>query len=249
MRFTTQEKRWQKKARFVCFLGLISVLLSACGGADDEDDGDQDPGGETPVPTLEPSATPTTTPTPTPDSKPDNDNDGVIDEQDQCPDTPESFVVDEQGCPLFEKVGDCSMSDEEKRMIVLHNEARAVGQWCGGEWREPVAALRWDCRLATAARLHSEDMATNNFFSHVGSNGSAFSDRISAQGYRWSGAAENIIAGYGTVERSVQGWLDSDGHCHNMMTNYKDMGAGKGVPSGEGYSEYWTSNFASSFDN
>ena len=52
-------------------------------------------------------------------------------------------------------------------------------------------------------------MVTNNFFDHVGSNGSTLGSRVAATGYAASALGENIAAGYGTVTNVMTGWMNS----------------------------------------
>lgn len=61
-----------------------------------------------------------------------------------------------------------------------------------------LSDLTADSRLQTAADLHSQDMAQNDFFSHTSLDGTRFSERISAQQYDWNRCGENIAAGYTT---------------------------------------------------
>ncbi len=56
--------------------------------------------------------------------------------------------------------------------------------------------LKANSELQEAARLHSLDMGTNNYFSHTSQDGTTFDKRITTQGYQWSHAGENIAAGY-----------------------------------------------------
>ncbi len=84
--------------------------------------------------------------------------------------------------------------------------------------------LAFNAELLQAARLHTNDMATNNFQSHVGSNGFTFDKRIGNAGYtgigRWIG--ENIFA-YGTSIWHCQAaflvdWGNPElGHRHNLL--------------------------------
>jgi uncharacterized protein YkwD len=46
-----------------------------------------------------------------------------------------------------------------------------------------AGAVAYDARLGVAAQSHANDMVTNNFFSHTGSNGSQLDDRVEAAGY------------------------------------------------------------------
>ncbi len=88
--------------------------------------------------------------------------------------------------------------------------------------------LAFNSKLITAARLHSQDMSTNNFQGHNGSNGSTFDQRINAQGYvNWTGAGENVSAYSQSLLYSHCGfnvdWGNPDlGHRKNIM-NFADQ--------------------------
>ncbi len=103
------------------------------------------------------------------------------------------------------------------------------------------AALRWESRLATAARLHSEDMARRNYFSHTSLDGRTPWDRIRAQGYT-DGSAENIAAGYSTAAAVMTGWMNSPGHKANIL-NCSNKALGVGIGKGGTYGTYWTQDF------
>ncbi len=99
-------------------------------------------------------------------------------------------------------------------------------------------------QLTAAALRHSKDMANNNFFSHVGSDGSKFYERIKDAGYHYKSAAENIAAGYSTPAAVMNGWMNSDGHRKNILnSNYREMGLALVKKSGTSYYNYWTQNF------
>lgn len=104
-------------------------------------------------------------------------------------------------------------------MLTLVNEWRAKGCDCGGETMPPVTPLSWNSLLEQAALDHSKDMGANDLFSHIGSNGSSPGDRLLTAGYDWSSYGENIAAGtiYPDEAKVVQGWIDSPGHCKNIM--------------------------------
>jgi uncharacterized protein YkwD len=89
-------------------------------------------------------------------------------------------------------------------------------------------------------------MAEHNFFSHTGSDNRSASQRIGDAGYDWSLAAENIAAGYRTVQAVMDGWMASDGHCANIMhPALRDVGVAC-VPGGANntYRNYWTMDLA-----
>lgn len=128
-------------------------------------------------------------------------------------------------------------------MLAAVNQARATARTCGTTQYAAAPPLTLDSRLTTAAQGHSTDMATRNFFSHTGSNGSTPWARITATGYRYSYAGENIAAGYATVDAVMRGWLASPGHCANIMNrNFTQLGVG--YATGGSYRHYWTQDFA-----
>ncbi|MFM7335856.1 MAG: CAP domain-containing protein [Tabrizicola sp.] len=77
--------------------------------------------------------------------------------------------------------------------------------------------LRTNPKLMAAARSHARAMAEQNFFAHVGKDGSRFSSRIHRQGYSYRSAAENIAAGHKSAGDVVRGWLTSAGHRKNIL--------------------------------
>lgn len=108
-------------------------------------------------------------------------------------------------------------------------------------------------QLVTASQGHSNDMATNNFFDHVGSSGGSVAQRASAAGYGWSRVGENIAAGQSTPESVVEGWLNSAGHRENILNcAYVHTGIGHVyqtndtalADAGAPYYHYWTQVFA-----
>lgn len=102
----------------------------------------------------------------------------------------------------------------------------------------PVKALQWNDKLEAAAQGHSDYMNRNKILNHTGSKRSTPASRISTAGYKWVFVAENIAMGQHTVKEVMQSWLNSPGHCKNIMSkNAVDMGAAK---SGA----YWTLVFA-----
>lgn len=125
-------------------------------------------------------------------------------------------------------------------MLAQVNARRASGTTCGGVAYPPVPALSLQGNLRAAADAHAADMATNNYFSHTGRNGSNPGDRITAAGYRWSAWAENIAAGQGTAILAVNGWFASAGHCVNFMSSaVTQIGFGGADNPSSTYRIYW----------
>ena len=124
-------------------------------------------------------------------------------------------------------------------MLQLVNAARAKGCTCGTTVMPPVKPLAWNNILAQIALAHSQDMNHNNYFSHTGLDGSSPGDRLTAGGYIWTSYGENIAEGYTDEQSVMNAWLQSEGHCKNIMDGgFKEMGSGK-----DGF--YWTQDFGS----
>jgi uncharacterized protein YkwD len=127
----------------------------------------------------------------------------------------------------------------QQLMLQLVNASRAKGCTCGTTVMPPVNPLIWNNILAQVALAHSKDMNDNNYFSHTGLDGSSPGDRITAAGYIWTSYGENIAEGYPDEQSVMSAWLQSEGHCMNIMdAGFKEMGFGKD-------GAYWTQDFGS----
>jgi uncharacterized protein YkwD len=135
-----------------------------------------------------------------------------------------------------------STTTQQQEVLKLINQKRASGCNCGTTYYPKTTPLTLDSRLTKASNLHAADMATKNYFSHTGSDGSTPWDRMSRQGYSYSYAGENIAAGYSTASAVVQGWLNSPGHCANIM-NPNFVHVGVGYSTGGSYKYYWVTDF------
>lgn len=101
--------------------------------------------------------------------------------------------------------------------------------------------LRWDARLARAARKHSEQMADRGELTHQFPGEEPVRSRIAAEGVRFTASAENV--GFAsTVERVHGGWMSSPGHRANIL-NEKYNAVGIGVAM-RGRYIYATQNLA-----
>lgn len=111
-----------------------------------------------------------------------------------------------------------------------------------------LAPLRLNPVLSAIAQSHSQDMASNDFFDHCGSNGSTVFDRFLLRGYAYRSGGENIAAGFSTPKSVVNAWIKSPGHRANLLTPFfQEMGVGfVHLPSDPGKIKlryYWTQNF------
>jgi uncharacterized protein YkwD len=133
-----------------------------------------------------------------------------------------------------------------QELLARINEARATPRICGAQAFSAAPPVAWNEMLAQAALGHSEDMASKHYFNHKEPGGSAPADRATRVGYRWRQVGENIASGQHTVMQTVADWLDSPGHCANIMNPaFTEMGAAYAVnPANENRTPYWTQMFA-----
>jgi uncharacterized protein YkwD len=129
------------------------------------------------------------------------------------------------------------------RVVDLVNTARSRGRRCGHERFAAVPPLRPSSKLDDAATAHARDMARRKYFEHRGSDGSEPKDRVRRTGYQWRLTGENIAFGPESAEEVVAGWLDSPGHCANIMEpRFKEIGVGLAVGRKRGQI-YWVQEF------
>jgi len=132
----------------------------------------------------------------------------------------------------------------EARILALVNAARAQPRHCGKQTFAAVPPLRPQALLTGLAASHAADMARHSYFSHTARDGSTVDVRATRAGYRWRSIGENIAAGQMTADRAVQGWLDSPGHCANIMApNFEEMGAAFVVNPQSTSGIYWVQVF------
>jgi len=122
---------------------------------------------------------------------------------------------------------------EEQQLVYLINQERTKAN---------VQTLTVDNKLVNIARMKSQDMIDNNYFSHQSPTyGSPF-DMMKAQGVSYRYAGENI-AGNQSVQSAHTALMNSSGHRANILNpNYKYVGVGvvDGGPYGVMVTEEFT---------
>jgi len=124
-----------------------------------------------------------------------------------------------------------------------------------------LETLGYNEKLASIAKLHSEDMASSGYFSHETPEGLDPTDRAGKADYVcryqignliYSGIGENIHMVTGSsiaflsspesiAEMAVSGWMDSPGHRKNILTsNFSNEGIGVSIST---FTIHVTQNF------
>ena len=128
----------------------------------------------------------------------------------------------------------------EEILLNLINQERA---------NQGLNQLVFDPLLIETARVHSLDMACENYFNHIGSDGSSPFKRIGASGYPYEAAGENIYAGsgpYNCAQEAFKAWMKSPAHQEVMLNeNFEEIGIGYVFNAESTYGGYFTAVFAS----
>lgn len=169
---------------------------------------------------------------------------------------PESEVTETEGLPepiatlpedgerSAQAVDPTQLAKFRAEMLVAVNNARAVARKCGTTSYAAAPPLKANSKLDTSSQGHAASMASKNFFSHTGLDGSSPFDRMKRAGYSFSYAGENIAAGNSTVTATMTQWLNSAGHCANIMNkNFTELGIGYDYGASSTYKHYWVQNF------
>ncbi len=89
-----------------------------------------------------------------------------------------------------------------------------------------LPALATSDQLNRSAQAWTSVMVLSGQFTH--GPGDAFAKRISAAGYNWQTAGENIATGFPTPRSVVAAWMASTDHCRNILDPaFKDVGTGE----------------------
>lgn len=126
-----------------------------------------------------------------------------------------------------------SLTGYEEEVLKLTNQERqnAGLSPCAGN----------DANLNRSAKAKSEDMATQNYFSH---ESPTYGDPFAMMrnfGVQYQSAGENIAKGQPTPQEVVTAWMNSPGHRANIMNgSYTHLGVGYVVKNNV---PYWTQQF------
>ncbi|HEY0006022.1 MAG TPA: CAP domain-containing protein [Pyrinomonadaceae bacterium] len=103
------------------------------------------------------------------------------------------------------------MSLERRAFELINETRRARGQ-------QPLV---WDEELCRMARVHSQNMAGQNFFDHIGPDGMDMETRARTRGITgWRALAENIAYNQGFDDPAgfaVERWVHSEKHRANLL--------------------------------
>jgi uncharacterized protein YkwD len=128
-----------------------------------------------------------------------------------------------------------------EKALAQINAVRASARICGAVPFAAAAPLSWNAKLEVSAAAQAHYMQSIGALSHVGANNVSLGARVTAAGYPWRQLGENIAYGHTTIEDTIQGWVDSPGHCAILMNaDYKDVGVAFDAGDGSATAvSYW----------
>lgn len=134
-------------------------------------------------------------------------------------------------------VGASALGQATPVAVSASEAARRVSVFRAANGLPPVHS---DARLTAIAAAHAVAMGRRDALSHR--IGGSLPKRLSAENYRWVAAAENIGAGYPTLEAAMEGWEQSAGHRKNLLNRaVTEIGIGAAAtPPGSKYHTYWS---------
>ena len=149
------------------------------------------------------------------------------------------------GVPTGQEVVSSSDKDMELEFLDILNKARID---------EGLNPLKLDYNLCGAARYHSYDMGSQNYFSHASYDRPYNSGKIIEvcstfeRIKKWKNnynMGENIAAGSGSAEGVYNQWINSPGHKKNMFnSSWTKIGIGFVKVPGSKHTYYWTTDFS-----
>lgn len=134
-------------------------------------------------------------------------------------------VIDETPLESSRHMDTREKTAEPAEFLKLVNTVRAAPRACGDMEFKAAEPLKWQTNLAEAALVHTLDISKGKF-SHTGSDGSEVWDHVRRQGYNYNTVCENIAMNPIGAAATVKIWLNSQGHCANIMNpDFTELGA------------------------
>lgn len=99
-----------------------------------------------------------------------------------------------------------------------------------------LSGLSWNYKLVQAARAKAQDMIDKDYFSHTSPDGRTPWNFITATGYNYIYAGENLGINFTSSEALMSAWMASGGHRANILSgNFKELGVGVVTGEYQGY--------------
>lgn len=109
------------------------------------------------------------------------------------------------------------LTKEEQKLLELTNAERK---------KKDLPALKPSPLLFKVARAHSANMAKHGKMAHDLDDKNPF-QRLKEAGYKYAFAAENVAAGLDELDEVMKGWMESEPHRKNILSDkFTEIGVG-----------------------
>ena len=123
------------------------------------------------------------------------------------PNTPTFSLSVRQACQMGSEISTAEISGDEKVLFDHVNESRVLAG---------LSALRWDAKLAIAAREHCALLVQHDALSHQFPGEPGLQERLNSAGAEFSVAAENVALAP-TPDEIHYEWMHSPPHRANIL--------------------------------
>lgn len=124
------------------------------------------------------------------------------------------------------------------QLIAAHNRERQKAD-------PPLPSLTLNPKLTEAAASHARDQAERGIMSHTGGDESQPADRVKRAGYSYLSCGENVAWGKWTLNRLMNGWMNSPLHRKNILGDFNEIGAARATAVDGSF--YWAVEFGKSW--
>jgi uncharacterized protein YkwD len=136
-----------------------------------------------------------------------------------------SMPIASAGAQSYPVAGSCTDANTQATAASVPRMDKAVDCLINQQRVEHgLPAMGLSFRLGRSAQKWNTAMVASGNFTH----GANFAGRISAVGYNWQRAGENIATGFATPAKAVIAWMASTDHCRNILDpSFRNMGTGE----------------------
>lgn len=130
----------------------------------------------------------------------------------------------------------------EKPSFTAAEEWEVLSRTNAEREREGLLPLSTFSSLNAAAKVRAEECFT--LFEHTRPNGSSCFTALNEAGVTYWFAGENIAVGHTSPAHVMEGWMNSQGHRDNILTDgYKHLGVGYYYKKNSYYKKHWSQFF------
>ncbi|SEL28928.1 Uncharacterized conserved protein YkwD, contains CAP (CSP/antigen 5/PR1) domain [Roseateles sp. YR242] len=134
----------------------------------------------------------------------------------------------------------CDLNLRTEQVLKQLNALRAQARVCGKQAMGAAAPLRWQPTLVDAASRYAAELSGRDKLTHTSLSGATLAERLDAARYPMRLAGENLASGPDSIEEVIGLWLQSPGHCENLMgADFTEVGLACDIREGHQAQPYW----------